>query len=98
VAHLQAEIVQCADELEQHAGTPVRYFCYPDGRYCSQAVELVRQRFDAAFTIESRYRAPDIWRFPRRSADAGADLRQVLSPWFPLRRRLIDAGKRALRF
>lgn len=95
---LRSEILESADELEQHTGTPVRYFCYPDGRFNTQVVDLVRQRFDAAFTTACRYTAPDLWRFPRRSADGCRDIRPVLSPWFPAKRKAINAAKRMLNF
>jgi hypothetical protein len=95
---LQAEVVDSADELEQHTGTPVRHFCYPDGRYNAQVLDLVRRRFDAAFTTQNRYTVPDVWRYPRRAGDGCGDIRTVLSPWFPIKRRVIDATKRILRF
>jgi hypothetical protein len=95
---LQAEIIDSADELAQMAGAPVRTFSYPDGRHNAQAVALVRGRFDAAFTTENRYSAPNLWRFPRRAADAAPDIRRILSPWYPAKRKIVDLAKRILRF
>lgn len=95
---LQGEIIDSTDELELLTGNPIRYFCYPDGRYNTDALNLTRQRFDAAFTTASRYTAPDLWRYPRRSADGCRDVRRVLSPWYPLQRKVIDTAKRWLRF
>ncbi len=95
---LQSEVVDSADELVQAAGGPIRYFSYPDGRHNTETVEIVRARFDAAFTTEVRYSAPDLWRFPRRAADGGCDVQRILSPWFPARRKIIDLAKRILRF
>jgi peptidoglycan/xylan/chitin deacetylase (PgdA/CDA1 family) len=94
----QDEIVDSAAELEQHAGAPVRYFSYPDGRFDDGVVEMARGRFDAAFTTEMRYTAPDLWRYPRRAADGYGDVRVVLNPWFPAKRNAVDAVKRVLRF
>lgn len=95
---LRSEIIDCRDELAQLTGGPVRYFCYPDGRYSAGALDLVRQNFDAAFTIRSGYTAPDLWRFPRRSADGGANLGKVLSPWYPIRGKMVASAKRILGF
>jgi len=95
---LRSEVLQSADELERQTGTPVRYFCYPDGRFNAAVVDLVRQRYDAAFTTEIRYTAPDLWRYPRRSADGCRDIRPVLSRWCPAKRQAIDTAKRILRF
>lgn len=97
-AQLHDEIVDSSDEIAQLTGQPVRYFSYPDGRYNSEGHALARQRFDAAFAAHPAYRTPDLWRVPRRTADAGANLSKVLSPWHPLERRLIDTAKRVLRF
>ena len=95
---LQAEIVDSSDELGHYAGAPIRYFSYPDGRFNASTVRIARQRFDAAFTTETRYTAPDPWRFPRREADGVDDVRRVLSLRFPAKRRAINAAKRILRF
>jgi peptidoglycan/xylan/chitin deacetylase (PgdA/CDA1 family) len=95
---LQSEIVDSADELAQAAGAPIRYFSYPDGRHNPQVVDVVRRRFDAAFTNVVGYSGADLWRFPRRAGDDGADVRRILSPWFPARRKIIERAKRILRF
>jgi peptidoglycan/xylan/chitin deacetylase (PgdA/CDA1 family) len=94
---LESEIVDSADELSQAAGTPIRYFSYPDGRHNAQTIEVVRGRFDAAFTTEVRYSAPNLWRFPRRNADGGSNVDRILSPWFPARRKITDLAKRILK-
>ena len=93
---LQSEIVESADELSQWIGTSIQHFAYPDGRFDRQTVEMVRARYDAAFTIQSRYTAADLWRLPRRAADGYSDVGQVLSPFFPAKRKLVDTVKRIL--
>lgn len=94
---LRAEMIDSADQLSQWTAQPVRYFSYPDGRYHQGCVDLARQRFDAAFTIESRYSAPDLWRVPRRSGEDAGDVRTILSPWFPAKRKAVNAAKWLLR-
>jgi peptidoglycan/xylan/chitin deacetylase (PgdA/CDA1 family) len=95
---LRSELVDSADELSQMAATPIRYFSYPDGRFDARTLRLVRDRFDAAFTTENRYTAPDLWRYPRRAGDGCGNVSQVLSPWFPAKRKLINSAKRILKY
>lgn len=95
---LKAEMVDSSDHLSELAGCPIRYFSYPDGRFNAASREVARERFDAAFSTQNRYTAPDLWSYPRRSGDGVTDVRSVLSTWFPLKRQAIDAAKRALKY
>lgn len=92
----QAELFDSADELQRWTGREVRYFAYPDGRYLPECVEMVRSRYDAAFTTKVQYTAADLCQFPRRAADGYRDVRQVLNILFPAKRRLVDVAKRIL--
>ncbi len=95
---LHDELEVGTDELQQYLRQPIRSIAYPDGRFNHSVLEIARRRFDTAFTTESRYSAPDAWQVPRRAADGVADVREVLSPMFPLKRRGINSVKRLLRF
>lgn len=48
---MREEIVGSKRVLEERLGRPVHMFCYPNGDYCPAAVELVRNAYSAAVTM-----------------------------------------------
>jgi peptidoglycan/xylan/chitin deacetylase (PgdA/CDA1 family) len=59
-AMLQEEIVQSRASLCEMLGQSVDLFCYPNGDYCPDALELVRSVYKAAVTTCSGWNYEDL--------------------------------------
>jgi peptidoglycan/xylan/chitin deacetylase (PgdA/CDA1 family) len=55
---LESEIRDSRTGIEQHLGTSVSSFCYPNGDHCPAAVELVRASYRSAVTTRKGWNSP----------------------------------------
>jgi len=67
---MRREIIDSKLMLEGRLARQVNYFCYPDGAYSSEVVDLVRQTYRAAVTTQPDFVLPgqDRWLLPRIGA------------------------------
>ena len=81
----RGEIAGSRQLLEKQLGRPVEFFCYPNGDYSKEVVELVRQNYTAAVTTEWRPvgQKDDLSQLPRISAAGPPSLLawRMFRPW-----------------
>jgi peptidoglycan/xylan/chitin deacetylase (PgdA/CDA1 family) len=67
---MRHEILESKRILEDRLARPVTYFCYPDGAYSPEVVDVVRQTYRAAVTTRPGFVLPDQdrWLLPRIGA------------------------------
>jgi peptidoglycan/xylan/chitin deacetylase (PgdA/CDA1 family) len=67
---MRREIIESKRMLEDRLARPVRYFCYPNGAFSPEVVNVVRQTYRAAVTSESGFVLPgqDLCLLPRIGA------------------------------
>jgi peptidoglycan/xylan/chitin deacetylase (PgdA/CDA1 family) len=67
---MRREIVDSKRMLEDRLARPVNYFCYPDGAYSPEVLDLVRRTYRAAVTTRPDFVRPgqDRWLLPRIGA------------------------------
>lgn len=67
---MRREIIESKRMLEDRLARPVSYFCYPDGAYSAEVLELVRLTYRAAVTTRPDFVLPgqDRWLLPRIGA------------------------------
>ena len=56
---LEREIVSSKQAIEQHTNRPVSSFCFPNGDYCSDALELVRNHYVSAVSTTSGWNSAE---------------------------------------
>jgi len=56
---MENEIISSKQTIESNTGQSVSSFCYPNGDYSTQALELVRQHYDSAITTKRGWNSID---------------------------------------